>query len=124
MNLLRQSSESLAGRIAYVALHPFNVIEAAPDDEAFRRLWLRGGFPESFLAANDADSLAYRLNFIATYLERDIPQFSSRPVPATTLERLWRMLAHAQGSLLNASALASSLSISAAHGHPIRRSPD
>ena len=113
MNLLRQSSESLAGRIAYVALHPFNVIEAAPDDEAFRRLWLRGGFPESFLAANDADSLAYRLNFIATYLERDIPQFSPRPVPATTLERLWRMLAHAQGSLLNASALASSLSISA-----------
>ena len=113
MNLLRQSSESLAGRIAYVALHPFNVIEAAPDDEALRRLWLRGGFPESFLAANDADSLAYRLNFIATYLERDIPQFSPRPVPATTLERLWRMLAHAQGSLLNASALASSLSISA-----------
>ena len=113
MNLLRQSSESLAGRIAYVALHPFDVLEAAPDDEALRRLWLRGGFPESFLAANDADSLAYRLNFIATYLERDIPQFSPRPVPATTLERLWRMLAHAQGSLLNASALASSLSISA-----------
>ena len=113
MDLLRQSSESLAGRITYVALHPFNVIEAAPDDEALRRLWLRGGFPESFLAANDADSLAYRLNFIATYLERDIPQFSPRPVPATTLERLWRMLAHAQGSLLNASALASSLSISA-----------
>ena len=113
MNLLRQSSESLAGRIAYVALHPFDVLEAAPDDETLRRLWLRGGFPESFLAANDADSLAYRLNFIATYLERDIPQFSPRPVPATTLERLWRMLAHAQGSVLNASALASSLSISA-----------
>ena len=113
MNLLRQSSESLAGRIAYVALHPFNVIEAAPDDEALRRLWLRGGFPESFLAANDADSLAYRLNFIATYLERDIPQFSPQRIPAATLERLWRMLAHAQGSVLNASALASSLSISA-----------
>ena len=113
MNLLRQSSESLAGRIAYVALHPFNVIEAAPDDEALRRLWLRGGFPESFLAANDADSLAYRLNFIATYLERDIPQFSPQRIPAATLERMWRMLAHAQGSLLNASALAASLSISA-----------
>ena len=113
MDLLRQSSESLAGRIAYVALHPFNVIEAAPDDEALRRLWLRGGFPESFLAANDADSLAYRLNFIATYLERDIPQFSPQRIPAATLERLWRMLAHAQGSLLNASALAASLSISA-----------
>ena len=113
MGLLRQSSESLAGRISYVALHPFDVLEAAPDEEALRRLWVRGGFPESFLAANDADSLAYRLNFIATYLERDIPQFSPRPVPATTLERLWRMLAHAQGSPLNAAALAASLSISA-----------
>ena len=113
MGLLRQSSESLAGRIAYVALHPFDVLEAAPDDEALRRLWVRGGFPESFLAVNDADSLAYRLNFIATYLERDIPQFSPQRIPAATLERLWRMLAHAQGSLLNASALAASLSISA-----------
>ena len=113
MNLLRQSSESLAGRIEYVALHPFDVLEAAPDDETLMRLWLRGGFPESFLAANDADSLAYRLNFIATYLERDIPQFSPQRIPAATLERLWRMLAHAQGSVLNASALASSLSISA-----------
>ena len=113
MDLLRQSSESLAGRIAYVALHPFDVLEAAPDDEALRRLWLRGGFPESFLAANDVNSLAYRLNFIATYLERDIPQFSPQRIPAATLERMWRMLAHAQGSLLNASALAAGLSISA-----------
>ena len=113
MDLLRQSSESLAGRIEYVALHPFDVLEAAPDDEALRKLWVRGGFPESFLAGNDADSLAYRLNFITTYLERDMPQFAPHPVPATTLERLWRMLAHAQGSLLNASALAASLSISA-----------
>ena len=113
MDLLRQSSESLAGRIEYVALHPLDVLEAAPDDDTLTKLWLRGGFPESFLAANDADSLAYRLNFITTYLERDMPQFSPYPVPATTLERLWRMLAHAQGSLLNASALAASLSISA-----------
>ena len=113
MDLLRQSSESLAGRIEYVALHPFDVLEAAPDEESLASLWLRGGFPESFLAANDADSLAYRLNFIATYLERDIPQFSPQRIPAATLERLWRMLAHAQGSLLNASALAASLSISA-----------
>ena len=113
MGLLRQASESLAGRISYVALHPFDVLEAAPDEEALRRLWVRGGFPKSFLAANDADSLAYRLNFIATYLERDMPQFSPRPVAATTLERLWRMLAHAQGSLLNASALAAGLSINA-----------
>ena len=113
MDLLRQSSESLAGRIEYVALRPFDVLEAVPDEESLTSLWLRGGFPESFVAANDSDSLAYRLNFIATYLERDIPQFSPQRIPAATLERLWRMLAHAQGSLLNASALAASLSISA-----------
>ena len=113
MDLLRQSSESLAGRIEYVMLDPLDVLELARDDQTPRRLWVRGGFPESFLAANDADSLAYRLNFITTYLERDIPQFSPYPAPAATLERLWRMLAHGQGSLLNASALASSLSISA-----------
>ena len=113
MDLLRQSSESLAGRIEYVALRPFDVLEAVPEEESLTSLWLRGGFPESFLAANDSDSLAYRLNFIATYLERDIPQFSPQRIPAATLERLWRMLAHAQGSLLNASALAASLSISA-----------
>lgn len=112
MDLLRQS-ESLAGRIEYVTLDPLDVLELAPDDQTLRRLWVRGGFPESFLAADDADSLTYRLNFIATYLERDMPQFSPYPIPAATLERLWRMLAHGQGSLLNASALASSLSISA-----------
>ena len=113
IDLLRQSSESLAGRIEHVALHPFDVLEAAPDDEALTTLWRRGGFPDSFLAANDADSLAYRQHFIATYLERDIPQLSPHRIPATTLERLWRMLAHGQGALLNASALAASLSISA-----------
>lgn len=112
MDLLRQS-ESLAGRIEYVTLDPLDVLELAPDDQTLQRLWVRGGFPESFVAANDADSLTYRLNFIATYLERDMPQFSPYPVPAATLERLWRMLAHGQGSLLNASALAASLSISA-----------
>jgi predicted AAA+ superfamily ATPase len=112
MDLLRQSGESLAGRIEYVALNPFDVLEAAPDGDALRRLWVRGGFPDSFLAGSDADSLAFRQNFIRTYLERDVPQFGRR-IPAETLERLWTMLAHNQGGLLNASRLASGLSITA-----------
>jgi len=112
VDLLRQSGESLAGRIEYVDLNPLDVIEAAPDLKAVNRLWLRGGFPESFLAASDADSFAMRVNFIRTYLERDVPQFGPR-IPAETLGRLWTMLAHAQGTLLNASKLAASLSISA-----------
>ena len=79
--------------------------------EVINQLWLRGGFPDSYLAANDADSSVWRRNFIRTYLERDVPQFGIR-IPADTLERLWIMLAHNQGTLLNASRLATSLSIS------------
>lgn len=112
MDLLRQSGESLAGRIEYVELNPLDVLEAAPNAEAMRKLWVRGGFPDSFLAASDADSLNFRRNFIRTYLERDVPQFGRR-IPAETLERLWTMLAHSQGTLLNASRLASGFSISA-----------
>lgn len=112
IDLLRQSGESLAGRIEYVPLNPLDVLEAAPDADAMRRLWVRGGFPDSFLAASDADSFTFRQNFIRTYLERDVPQFGRR-IPAETLERLWTMLAHSQGTLLNASQLASSLSITA-----------
>ncbi|MCR4378054.1 MAG: ATP-binding protein [Rhodospirillales bacterium] len=111
LDLLRQSGESLAGRIEYVELHPLDVLEAASDAEALRALWVRGGFPDSFLAASDADSLNFRLNFIRTYLERDVPQFGPR-IPAETLERLWTMLAHSQGALLNASKLAAGLAIS------------
>jgi predicted AAA+ superfamily ATPase len=106
LDLLRQSGESLAGRIEYVELNPFDVLEAARDSEATTTLWVRGGFPDSFLASSDADSLAYRRNFIRTYLERDVPQFGRR-IPAETLERFWTMLAHSQGTLLNASRLAS-----------------
>ena len=113
IDLLRQSSESLAGRLEHVSLHPFDVLETAPDEESLTTLWRRGGFPDSFLAASDADSLVYRQNFIATYLERDIPQLWSSRIPAATLERLWRMLAHGQAALLNASSLATSLSVSA-----------
>jgi len=112
VDLLRQSGESLAGRIEYVDLNPFDVVEAASDIKAVNRLWLRGGFPESFLAASEADSFAMRVNFIRTYLERDVPKFGPR-IPAETLGRLWTMLAHARGTLLNASKLAASLAISA-----------
>ena len=110
--MLRQSSESLAGRIAFVEMGPVCVAEAVPEVEALNNLWLRGGFPDSFLAASDGDSLAWRVDFIHTYLERDVPQFGPR-IPATTLERLWTMLAHSQGTLLNASRLATGLSVSA-----------
>ncbi|RWI85014.1 MAG: ATP-binding protein [Mesorhizobium sp.] len=110
MDLLRQSGESLAGRIEYVEMTPLDVLEVGAADT--ERLWLRGGFPDSFLAASDADSLAFRLSFIRTYLERDVPQFGPR-IPAQTLERLWTMLAHNQADLLNASRLASGLSVSA-----------
>ena len=111
IDLLRQSGETLAGRIEYIHLNPLSVPETGPGIEAVNRLWLRGGFPDSYLAANDADSLVWRHNFIRTYLERDIPQFGIR-IPADTLERLWIMLAHNQGTLLNASRLAASLSVS------------
>lgn len=112
IDLLRQSSESLAGRIAFVEMGPVSVSEAAHDAGALSTLWLRGGFPDSFLAESEADSLAWRVDFIHTYLERDVPQFGPR-IPATTLERLWTMLAHSQGTLLNASRLATGLSVSA-----------
>ncbi|MGM0562375.1 MAG: ATP-binding protein [Pseudomonadota bacterium] len=110
MDLLKQSGESLAGRISYVEMSPLDVLEVALQQNALQQLWLRGGFPDSFLANDDADSLIFRQDFIRTYLERDIPQFGYR-IPAETLERLWTMLAHSQGGLLNASKLASSLSV-------------
>ena len=111
VDLLRQSGESLAGRIEYVELNPLSVLEAGGDDDSLNLLWVRGGFPDSFLAQDDDDSLAFRRNFIRTYLERDAQQFGWR-IPAETLERLWTMLAHGQGTLLNVSKLASGLSIS------------
>lgn len=114
IELLRQSSESLAGRISYIELFPVDVLEylKGPNDpEALNRLWLRGGFPESLLARDDPNSLRWRLDFIKTYLERDIPALGPR-VPAETLQRLWTMLAHTQGGNLNASQLAGSLDVS------------
>jgi predicted AAA+ superfamily ATPase len=112
MDLLRQSSESLAGRIAYVEMGPLDVLETQAAGDDMTALWVRGGFPESFLAASDRNSLEWRKDFIRTYLERDVPLLGPR-VPAETLERLWTMIAHEQGALLNASRLATSLMISA-----------
>lgn len=112
IDLLRQSGESLAGRIEYVNMAVLNILEIENNDTALTNLWVRGGFPDSYLANNNADSFIYRQNFIRTYLERDVPQFGPR-IPAETLERLWTMLSHNQGTNLNASQLASSLSVSA-----------
>ena len=101
-DLLRQS-ETLAGRISYIELSPFDVLELGADMR--RQLWVRGGLPESFLADGDERSLIWRQDFIRTYLERDIPQLGPR-IPATTLHRFWTMLAHVQGGLFNAAQLA------------------
>ena len=99
MDLLRQSGETLAGRIAYLELGPIDALEVGGTD--LDALWARGGFPDSYLAADDDGSLTWRENFIRTYLERDVPQFGPR-IPAETLRRFWVMLAHNQGGILNA----------------------
>ncbi len=112
LDLLRQSGETLAGRIGFLELGPFDVLEATEQAEDLNRLWVRGGFPESFLARNDAASLRWRRDFIRTYLERDIPQFGPR-IPAETLRRFWTMLAYQQGAQLNASQLARNLGVDA-----------
>jgi predicted AAA+ superfamily ATPase len=109
IDLLKQSSESLAGRLRYLELAPLDAGEVG--GERLDTLWLRGGFPLSLLAESDAASLRWRVDFIRTYLERDIPQLGPR-IPAETLRRLWTMLAHQQGGrLLNAAALARALAV-------------
>lgn len=112
MELLRQSSETLAGRIALVELRPFDVMEVEGTNPDITNLWVRGGFPPSYLAASDRASFAWRRDFIRTYLERDIPMLGPR-IPSQALENLWTMLAHNQGGLVNASQLASALMVSA-----------
>ena len=108
--LLKQSSETLAGRIAHCELQPFNVAEAGSQNTT--ELWCRGGFPESYLAADDSRSLTWRLDFASTYLQRDLPELGPR-LPAETLRRFWTMLAHNQGQTLNAAALARALEVGA-----------
>jgi uncharacterized protein len=111
LDLLRQSSESLAGRISFVDLLPITVDEIGASAPEIESLWLRGGFPDSLYASSDATSFTWRKMFIRTYLERDIPQFGPR-VPAETLRRFWMMLAHNQGQQFNASRLAAGLGVS------------
>lgn len=112
MDLLRQSGESLAGRIEHVDLGPLDVLEVVSSEPDMTRLWVRGGFPESYLAKSDRDSITWRKGFVRSYLEREIPQLGPR-IPAETLEALWTMLAHNQGGILNASRLAAGLMVSA-----------
>lgn len=111
IDLLRQSGETLAGRIEYIDMSTFNVLEIEEGAETINQLWVRGGFPDSFLAGSNVDSFQLRRSFIRTYLERDVPMFGSR-IPSEIMERLWIMLAHNQGTLLNASKLASGLGVS------------
>ncbi len=110
-DLIRQSSESLAGRIAYLELTPFLGREIFARGLPVRRLWLRGGFPDSLLADSDAQSVRWRAHFVQTFLQRDIPALGFN-LPAPTLERVWTMCAHSHGQPLNASALGSSLGLS------------
>jgi len=113
-DLLKQSSESLAGRISYLEISPFTLLEI--DDSHDHTHWLRGGFPRSFLAPNNELSFVWREDYIASFLERDIPQIGFN-IPALTLSRFWRMLAHNHGQCLNSAKLANSMAVSA---HTIR----
>jgi len=108
-DLLKQSSESLAGRICYLEMSPFSLLELSEKKQ--ESLWLRGGFPRSFLSKSETASLEWRENYIRTFLERDIPQLGYR-IPFTTIGRLWTMLAYSHGQTLNATKLASSLGVS------------
>ncbi len=114
IDLLKQSSETLAGRISYIEMFPVNATEYtknSKDSKSLNNLWLRGGFPDSLLIGNDDASLNWRYSFIKTYLERDIPQLGPR-ISAETLERFWMMLAHSQGTNINASKLATNIEVS------------
>ncbi len=109
-DLLRHSSESLAGRIIYHELTPFNMFETG--SERIERLWLCGGYPESYLAESEEESFAWRESYIKTYLEMDIPQLGIR-IPSAQLRRFWTMLAHSHGQLWNGNKIAGSLGVSA-----------
>ena len=108
IDLLKQSGETLAGRIAYLEMRPIDGLEVPAGD--IGKLWVRGGFPDSFLATTDRASRRWRQDFIRTYLERDIPLLGPR-IPAETLRRFWTMLAHHQSGLLNAAEFARALGV-------------
>jgi hypothetical protein len=111
LELLKQSSETLAGRVTCLELGPFDVLEIGSTKIGIDALWVRGGFPDSVLATDETRSLRWRRDFVRSYLERDIAQFGPR-IPAETLRRFWTMLAHQQGSILNTADLARSLGVS------------
>lgn len=106
-DLIRQSSETLAGRIGYIEVMPFSLEET----KDFHRLWLYGGFPRAFLAANNDESYLWRQSYISTFLERDIPNLGFQ-IPPTQMRRFWLMLVHYHGQIFNASELARSLGVS------------
>ena len=107
--IIKNVSETLAGRVELVELSGFDLQETGVD--SWKKLWLRGGFPRSFLANSDEDSLVWREGFIQTFLERDIPQLGIK-IPSTAMRRFWTMLAHYHGQTWNASALARSMGLS------------
>jgi predicted AAA+ superfamily ATPase len=110
MDLLRQSSESLAGRIRYTEMSGLNILEIGEERQSLQNLWLRGEFPNSYLAADDESAMEWQEDFIRTYLERDVPQMGF-DVSASKLRRLWTMLAHLQGETINVSQLATNLEV-------------
>ncbi len=112
-DLIRQSSETLAGRIAYLQLPPFTLFETKDSP----KLWVRGGFPRSYLADSEESSYIWRKNYITTFLEKDIPNLGFN-VPPEQLRRFWLMLSHYHGQIFNASELSRSLSIS---DHTVRK---
>ena len=112
LDLLQKTAESLAGRVTYLDLGPIGPMEAQAAGIGMDQLWLRGGFPRSLLAGDDSASLAWRHSFIRSYLERDVPMFAPR-LPGAMIGRLWTMLAHAQGTMLNSARLAQGLAVSA-----------
>jgi hypothetical protein len=109
LDLMQQSSETLAGRVAYLDIGPVHALEWPAED--LDTLWLRGGFPDSVLASSNGASLRWREDFVRSYLQRDVPMFAPR-LPAETVGRLWTMLAHQQGALLQQTRLASGLGVS------------
>jgi uncharacterized protein len=111
LDLMKQASETLAGRVVYVELAPMDALEIAGRTGDLNRTWSRGGFPDSLLARSDAESLQWRRAFVRSYLEREVPMFAPR-MPAETVGRLWTMLAHGQGTLLNQSGMAAGLAVS------------
>jgi predicted AAA+ superfamily ATPase len=113
-DLVKNVSETLAGRVEFIELAGFDIGETGKD--SWQTLWLRGGFPRSFLSSSDEDSLTWREGFIRTFLERDIPQLGIK-IPSVTMRRFWTMLAHYHGQIWNASELARSMGLTSKTVH-------